>query len=130
MRPMVRHLALSAVLVAFFTILIAATTELPFWVPLCVLSFNWIGAPLIGQRLESRNPSLDHENQETEGFGWRIFAAWITVFALVGWLVSWKWDLTYFTGFAYVLLMATTVLALNGIVIDVEDNQKGGWLNP
>jgi hypothetical protein len=83
---MVRHLAPSAALVAFFTVLIATTTWLPFWVPLCALSFNWIGAPLIGQWLESRNPSLDHENQEFEGFGWRIFAGWMTVFALGGWL--------------------------------------------
>jgi len=127
---MVRHLAPSAVLVTFFTILIATTTELPFWVPLCVLSFNWIGAPLIGQWLERRNPSPKHENQEFEGFGWRIFAGWIAVFALIGWLVSWKWDLSYFTAFAYVLLMGSTSLAVNSIVIDVEDNQKGGWLNP
>jgi hypothetical protein len=128
---MVRYLAPAAVLVAFFTILIAATTELPFWVPLCVLTFNWIGAPLIGQRLESRNPSLDHDSQqEAEGFQWRFFVGWTTVFALVGWLVSWKWDLPYFTAFAYVLLMGTSSLAFNGIVIDVEDNQKGGWLNP
>ena len=43
----------------------------------------------------------------------------MAAFALVGWLVSWQWDLAYFTAFAF-----------NSIVIDVEDNQKGGWLNP
>jgi hypothetical protein len=104
---MARHLAPAAVLVFFFTILIAMTTELPFWAPLCVLSFNWIGAPLIGSRLERSNPSLDHQEQKLEGFAWKIF-----------------------TAFAYVLLIGATALAFNSIVIDVEDNEKGGWLNP
>ena len=54
----------------------------------------------------------------------------MAAFALVGWLVSWQWDLAYFTAFAYVLLIGATALAFNSIVIDVEDNQKGGWLNP
>ena len=127
---MVRFLAPAAALVFFFTILIATTTELPFWVPLGVLSFNWVGAPLIGSRLERSNPSLDHQEQKLEGFAWKIFAAWMAAFALVGWLVSWQWDLAYFTAFAYVLLIGATALAFNSIVIDVEDNQKGGWLNP
>ena len=67
---MVRFLVPAAALVFFFTILIATTTELPFWVPLGVLSFNWIGAPLIGSRLERSNPSLDHQEEKLEGFAW------------------------------------------------------------
>ena len=127
---MARYLAPVAVLVLVFTIFIATTTEIPFWVPLCVLSFNWIGAPLVGRRLERQNPSPAREQEGPEGFAWKVFAAWMTVFPLVGWLVSWKWDLAYSTGFAYALLIGTTSLAVNSIVIDVEDNQKGGWLNP
>jgi hypothetical protein len=128
--PMSRHLLTTAALICFFTVLIAATTELPFWVPLCVLSFNWIGAPLIGRRLEKGNPSLSDEAREPDRFAWKIFGAWMTVFALAGWFVSWKSGLPYATAFAYALLIGTSTLALNAIIIDVEDNQKGGWLNP
>ena len=127
---MVRYLATVAVLVVLFTVLIATTTELPFWVPLCVLSFNWIGAPLIGRQFEKRNPSPSAETHEPERFAWKVFGAWMTVFALVGWFVSWKGGFPYFTAFAYVLLVLTTAIALNAIVIDWEDNRKGGWLNP
>lgn len=127
---MARYLLPAVPLVALFTILVAVTTELPFWVPLCVLTFNWIGAPLIGRQFENGNPSLEAATDGPEGFAWKIFSAWMTVFALVAWFVSWKWGLPYFTAFAYVLLMTTSGLALNAIVIDWEDNRKRGGLNP
>jgi len=127
---MARYLLTAVALVCFFTVLIAATTELSFWLPLGVLSFNWIGGPLIGRQLEKGNPSLPAEEHGPDHFAWRVFGAWITVFALVGWFVSWKSELPYFTAFAYLLLIGTSALALNAIIIDVEDNQKGGWLNP
>ena len=127
---MARYLPTAAPRVCIFTVLITATTELPFWVPLCVLSFNWIGAPLIGRQLEKRNPTLSHESREPDRFAWKIFGAWMALFALVAWFVSWKSGLLYLTAFAYVVLIGTSALALNAIIIDVEDNQKGGWLNP
>lgn len=52
------------------------------------------------------------------------------VFGIAGWLAVWGWGVSYSTGFAYALLFGTTALAVNSIVIDVEDNQKGGWMNP
>ena len=125
-----RYLPTAVVLVLFFSILIAGTTQLTFWLPLGVLSFNWIGAPLIGRQFEKRNPSLSVDPHEPEPFAWKIFGRWMTVFALVGWFVSWKSDLPYFTAFAYVLLIGTSAIAVNAIIIDWEDNQKGGWLNP
>ena len=117
-------------LIAFFTILFAMTTELPFWLPLGVLSFNWIAAPLIGHWFDTRNPHYDPATGHIESTNWKMFGLFIAAFAFIGWLVSWKAGLPYFTAFAYVLLASTTAMALNAIIIDWEDNQKGGWLNP
>lgn len=127
---MLRHLAPFAALVVFFTILFAMTTELPFWLPLGVLSFNWIAAPLIGHWFDTRNPHYDPATNRTEATNWKAFGLFIAAFAFIGWLVSWQTGLPYLTAFAYVLLALTTVAAVNAIIIDWEDNQKGGWLNP
>ena len=126
-----RYLPIATLLVVLFTILIATTTHLPFWVPLGVLTFNWICAPLIGRWVEGKNPTLrDHERQGLDAFAWKTFAAWMIVFGIAGWLAVWGWGVSYSTGFAYALLFGSTALAVNSIVIDVEDNQKGGWMNP
>ena len=122
-----RYLPIATLLVVLFTILIATTTHLPFWVPLCVLTFNWMCAPLIGHWVEGKNPTLrGHERQGLDAFAWNAFAVWMIVFGIVGWLAVWGWGVSYSTGFAYALLFGTTALAVNSIVIDVEDNQKGG----
>ena len=87
--------------------------------------------PLIGQWIEGKNPTLrDHERQGLDAFAWKTFAVWMIVFGIASWLAVWGWGVSYSTGFAYALLFGTTALAVNSIVIDVEDNQKGGWMNP
>ena len=96
---MLRHLVPFAVLVAFFTVLFAMTTEFPFWLPLCVLSFNWIAAPLIGHWFDTRNPHYDPATSQIEGTNWKMFGLFIAAFAFIGWLLSWQTGLPYFTAF-------------------------------
>ena len=112
-----------------FTTLIAVTTDIPFWVPLSVLTFNFILAGLICARLQKRNPDYD-KLDHARGSPSRVFSFWVGAIALASWGVSWKYDLPYFTAFSYAFLLVTTSLAVNSIVIDWEDNRPGGWLHP
>jgi hypothetical protein len=90
-----------------FTALIAVTTDIPFWVPLTVLTFNFILAGLICARLQKRNPDYDKLDHAT-GSPSQVFSFWVGAVALASWGVSWKYDLPYFTAFACAFLLVTT----------------------
>jgi hypothetical protein len=94
------------------------------------LTFNFIIAAWIGERFEKQNPHLIEAEPLPLHIQAKPLLIWSIVFAFVAWGVSWKWDLAYFTAFAYVFLMGTTSLSVNRILIDWEDNQPGGWNYP
>jgi hypothetical protein len=69
---MLCHLAASVGLVLVFTPFVVAATDLPFWLPLCVLSFNWIGEPLLARRVPSLAPSPLSDTEELRRRAWVV----------------------------------------------------------
>jgi hypothetical protein len=86
------------------------------------------GHDIIIESIASRNPDAG-ERILVKGWWWSpVVFLGVVIIISVG---LWQWvPLPFMTAFAYALLLWSAVGAVNGIVIEVEDNAPGGWLNP
>jgi hypothetical protein len=119
--------AKSSVAALAMAAVIHVTTPVHFFAAAAVLLLAWPIADVIIESIASKNPNAG-ERVIVKAW-WPVAFKWLVVAAASAGL--WYWvHLPFMTAFAYALLVLASVGAINGIVIEWEDNAPGGWLNP
>jgi hypothetical protein len=107
--------------------LINFTSPVHFLIAAAVLLLAWPVTDIIIESIASKNPSAGERIIVKRW--WPTFMTIGLVFIVSGGL--WLWlHLPFMTAFAYSLLGLSAVGAINGILMECEDNAPGGWLNP
>lgn len=130
MRPAPQYRAfligtLSAVAVAGA---IALSTPIPYLAAAGILLFCWPITGFLIDLIQRRNPQC--ARLEPAKRTWRRFAVWIAVLAIAAGLIRYYTHESFWLVFWGGLLGLCGVGSLNGLVMEAEDNAKGGWLNP
>ncbi len=121
------HLLKSTALAFAFSVLIHVTSNVHFLVAATILLAAWPVTDFVIEAIASKNPSAA-EGVIVKSW-WPVAVKYILVLLVTGAL--WYWvPLPFMTAFAYALLALASIGAINGIVIEWEDNAPGGWLNP
>ena len=110
-----------------FATLIHVTSSVHFLIAAALLLFAWPVTDIICEAIVSRNPAAPKRITVTNWWVPGIQFGVILIVATVLWRSS---RLPFMTAFAYSLLGLSLVGAINGIIMEVEDNAPGGWLNP
>jgi len=109
------------------SIVIAATTDVPFLLPLVVFMLCGPIAALISEAIVSRNP-LYPQMKETRS--WMGFVVFLTVSVVGSAIFTQFSNLGFWKLFAYTSMVVAIAQAVNGIIIEIEDNSPGGWSRP
>jgi hypothetical protein len=107
---------------------IAFTTVIPYAVAAGVVLFAWPVTGFLIDLIQSRNP---HYAKMVPAYrGWRIFAGWLGGLGLVCSTVAYTQHMGFWLLYCGGFLILAFGGAVNGLVMELEDNAKGGWLNP
>jgi hypothetical protein len=132
-------LSVTAVAVALAA-LIGATSDIHFLFALAVFMFWGPINGLLCEFIASRNPLIRQaererveaglsEDQGKYKWGWLLPTVVIlAVSSLVAAIWTFVGDQTFRNAFARTSMIAAGALALNALVIEIEDNSPGGWL--
>ncbi len=109
------------------SVLISITTNIPLWVVLCVLLFNWPITEIIIECIATRNPTANKRITVRS-----LWPPLITLFiiSIASVALHFAAKLNFWTAFAYSTLILTFAGAVNGIIAEHEDNAPGGWPKP
>lgn len=107
---------------------LATMSPLPFWFASLVLFVFWPILALSANSAEPMEPPLRTRTQRISAL--RIRAIQLAIVAVVALGVAWYFHLPYPTAFAYSFLALAATAAVQGTIIDWEDNRPGGFLNP
>jgi hypothetical protein len=111
-----------------WAVALSAMSPLPLWFTLLVLFVFW---PVFGLGANSAEPTEPvPPTREQRLSSLRIRMVQLAFVALVAVGVAWYFHIPYATAFAYSFLPLVASAAVNGALIDWEDNQPGGFLNP
>ena len=122
-----RSLVQGALFTIGFATLIHFTSSVHFFIAAAVLLFAWPVTDVICESIASKNPAATKRIAVTN---WWILAIQLGVILTI---TTMLWRLTalpFMTAFAYSFLGLSSVGAINGIIMELEDNAPGGWLNP
>jgi hypothetical protein len=134
-------LSVTAVAVALAA-LVGATSDIHFLIALAVFLFWGPINALLCEFIASRNPLAQQAEQEQVEAGlpedpgkykWEWILPTVVLLA-VSLLAAAIWTFlgsqTFWNAFARTSMIAAGALALNAIIIEIEDNSTGGWLRP
>jgi hypothetical protein len=124
---MIRMIAAETVLTAASALVVSIISPVSGWVALGVLLLAWPGATYSMVYLGSRNPSLEPEPPE---WSWTSLLPRFLFITPVAGLIWYFAGIPPGSAFAYALLGVSAIGAINGVIMEAEDNAPGGWLNP
>ncbi len=107
---------------------VAVTSEIPFLLPFGVFIFCGPITALACEAILSCNP--DYLEMKEGGRSWIGLIAFLVVSVIGSAVVSRFSGLGFWESFAYTSMIVAVAQAVNGIIIEIEDNSPGGWLNP
>jgi hypothetical protein len=122
-----KQIILGTILAIMFAFLIYFFAGYSFVLSLLVLLFSWPVTEIIIEKIASTIPGS--ENRITIS-NWKIPLFTIFVLLLIGLIVYWFSELTFFKSLAITILIGAPAGALNGIVMEWEDIHSGGFNNP
>ena len=122
--------------------LIGATSDVHFLMALAVFLFRGPINTLLCEYIASRNPVVKQAKQEQMEAGlseepghyerkWTLPTVVLLAVSLPAaaiWTIA--GDQAFRNAFAYTSMIAAGALAVNAIVIEIEDSSPGGWLRP
>lgn len=127
--PYPRYLLITAIVAVAVSAVIAATTSIPFWVACADLLFAGPITDLLGERIQRQNPQLTDRQQPFRRSG-SVLIAWLAALAVVCALLAYFQHTSFWLLYCSGFLLLMFAGALNGLVIELENNAPGGWLNP
>ena len=111
-----------------WSVALSLISSLPLWFCALVLFVLW---PVVGLGQRTSEPHVPTDRMRIfEPRNIRIRAIQIAIVLVVSVLVWFCSNLSFGNAFTYTFLIMCAVAAVNGAIIDWEDNQPGGWLNP
>ena len=124
---MIRMIAAEAVLAAASALVVSIISPVNGWVALGVLLLTWPGATSLMVYLGSRNQSLEQVPLE---WSWTSLLQRFVFIIPVAGLIWYFASIPPGSAFAYALLGMSAIGAINGVIMEAEDNAPGGWMNP
>jgi hypothetical protein len=115
------------ILAIFFSFLIYFFAGYPFLLSLFILLFSWPVTGIIIEKIASTVPGS--ENRITVS-SWKIPFFTTVALLLIGLIVYWLSELTFYKSLAITVLIGAPAGAINGILMEWEDSQPGGFNNP